>query len=253
MSMVALLGATATVALAQPPSNDDIVNATIIPEIPFTDTADTTEATSDVSGCAEDAATVWYSFMPTSDIAISVDTFGSDYDTTLTAFVGTPDSLELITCNDDTHSLQSQIVFHASAGVTYWIMAGSCCSGPGGQLVVNVDEGPPPPSVSVSVDPVGSFDPQTGTATISGAVTCTDAHFVELYVSLRQRAGRDLIRGDGYDYLPCEGVTPWVMEMQGDGIFAGGRAQVSYDAYACTFDCAFDFGQTSVRLTGKRR
>lgn len=64
---------------------------------------------------------------------------------------------------------------------TYYIMAGSFLSGPGGNLVLNASESHPPEPVHVDVtlDEVGSVDPRTGTAWLSGTVTCTGAELVD--------------------------------------------------------------------------
>jgi hypothetical protein len=67
-----------------------------------------------------------------------VDTFGSDYDTVLTAYTGTdPTALTEVACNDQSSGgNQSLIVFPVSAGVTYSIEVSSFFSG-GGNLVLN--------------------------------------------------------------------------------------------------------------------
>jgi hypothetical protein len=48
-----------------------------------------------------------------------------------------------VACNDDSGGLQSQVNFSASAGTTYYFMAGTCCGSGGnggGNLVFNVSE-----------------------------------------------------------------------------------------------------------------
>ena len=106
-------------ALAAPPGNDDFDNATAISSLPFSDALDTTQATtaSDDPDCVGNAHSVWYSFTPSTTMVVIGDTFGSDYDTTLSAYTGSRGSLTQIACNDDSGSLQSRISFSAAGGI----------------------------------------------------------------------------------------------------------------------------------------
>lgn len=137
-----------TISLAQP-ANDDFDNATIITKpLPFTDSLDTTLATTapDDPSCEGRGHTVWYSFTPSADIPVSANTFGSDYDTTLSAYTGKRGALTQIACNDDFGgTLQSRIDFQATAGTTVFLMVASFGGSPGGNLVLTVQEGAPPP------------------------------------------------------------------------------------------------------------
>ena len=65
----------------------------------------------------------------TKSILFSANTFGSDYDTVLSAYTGEPGALTLVpgACNDDTLGLQSHISFEAAAGVTHYFLIGICC------------------------------------------------------------------------------------------------------------------------------
>jgi len=136
-----------TGAMAASPSNDDFANATVITSFPFYDNLDTGEATVEANDpdCFGQAATVWYVFTPANDATIIADTFGSNYDTTLSVYTRSRSTLNQIACNDDYNSLQSMIQFPVSAGTTYYIMAGQFGSGgSGGALVLNVNELIPP-------------------------------------------------------------------------------------------------------------
>ncbi len=145
---LALVVLPAPAALAQP-SNDDFANATVIGSLPFSTTEDTSQATfdpSDPSGCSNNGS-VWFAFTPPSNMPIQADTFGSDYDTVLSAWTGTQGALNLIACNDDFIGLQSKITFHAAGGTTYYFMLARCCGGGGnggGNLQFSVDQIPPP-------------------------------------------------------------------------------------------------------------
>lgn len=148
--VVALTGVMALVvtgptAAFAAPTNDDFTAATVVESLPFTTTLDTSEATwdsSDPSECYSNGS-VWYSFTPTSDMRIKADTFGSNYDTVLSAWTGSQGSLSLVGCNDDYSGLQSQVSFAATAGTTYYFMAAYCCgsgSGGGGSLAFSIEE-----------------------------------------------------------------------------------------------------------------
>lgn len=145
-AFVAILTALGSWLLGMPtaaavvPGNDDIANATVITALPFTDSLDTTDATTapDDPQCEGNAHTVWYSFTPATDVSIAPNTFGSDYDTTLSAYTGSPGALTQIACNDDFLGLQSRIRFDAAGGTTYFIMVGSFDETDGGDLVLSV-------------------------------------------------------------------------------------------------------------------
>jgi len=139
-------------ALAQgTPANDDFSSATIISALPFTDTADTTGATSasdDPAGCGTNNGSVWYALTPSQNEVITANSFGSSYDTVLSVFTGARGALTFITCNDDSSgTVQSQVNFSATGGTTYFFMISRCCglggSG-GGQLTFNVSVPQPP-------------------------------------------------------------------------------------------------------------
>jgi len=148
MAAAALLVATAPAAFAQAPSNDDFDSATVIATLAFSDSVDTTEATtaSDDPDCAGNGHTVWYVFTASAGMTIAANTFGSDYDTTLSVYAGTRGALDQIACNDDSGSLQSRVSFSAASGTSYFLMVGSFFDSPGGQLELSVAELLPPPN-----------------------------------------------------------------------------------------------------------
>ncbi|NYF55783.1 PKD domain-containing protein [Micromonospora purpureochromogenes] len=130
--VIALLVAVPTAAVAAP-GNDDFTAATRVESLPYSMTLDTSGATSDgtdPTGCSNNGS-VWFSYTPTTDTRIQADTFGSDYDTVLSAWTGEQGSFTRVACNDDTNGTQSQVGFVVTAGTTYHFMVGSCC-GDGG-------------------------------------------------------------------------------------------------------------------------
>ena len=243
------------------PANDDFASATESTSLPFTDSINTSDATTAVDDpeCAGNGHTVWYSFTAPAEMGIEANTFGSDYDTTLSVYTGSRGALTQIACNDDAaETLQSRVRFNATEGVTYFFMVGSFFDSPGGNLVFSVEEIPliVPLEVSVSIDPVGSVVPKAGIATIHGTVTCSRPASVDLFGELAQRAGRVIIRGFFEEFLECSGETPWSATVTGEnGRFAGGRAQASVFAFAFdpeTGEEAFAEASRTVRLRGSR-
>jgi hypothetical protein len=240
------------------PANDDFASATVVSQLPFTDTINTVDATTalDDPNCAGNGPTVWYSFTPSSDVDVFVEanTFGSEYDTTVSVYTGSPGNLAQLVCNDDTGSLQSRVVFNAIAGTTYYVMVGAFASGPGGNLIFTMDFAPPPLDISVTIDPKASFDPATGVAVVSGTVTCSRPVFVNVFGELRQRvSGHSEILGFFGTGVPCDGETPWSATVDPFlGFFKGGQAAATATAQA------FDLGefdedtqQRNFILTGK--
>lgn len=140
---------TSGVAHAAPPPNDDFADATTVGQpLPYTDSQETVEATSEEGeptladlGCGFIASTVWYSYVPNVDRFVAADTVGSDYDTILAVWQGSElGSLTLVGCSDDSRGgLQSTVPFLAEAGVEYRIQVGGFV-GQGGTLSFRVRE-----------------------------------------------------------------------------------------------------------------
>ncbi|WP_194282972.1 DUF11 domain-containing protein [Saccharothrix syringae] len=181
-----LVGATPGWAVA--PSNDDFANAQAHTGA-FTDSQNTADATTETgedralscifNGSFPDIGkTVWYGLTVADGTELTVDTFGSNFDTVLVVYTGADlSSLTEVACNDDSGGSQSRVSFTASGSTTYWIQAGGYVFSYGaesGDLDLNVAAGPPPGAdVSVSVvdspDPVSLGDNVTYTATVSNA------------------------------------------------------------------------------------
>lgn len=252
--MVMSIGVMPAVAL--PPDNDNVDSATLVAGLPFNDAINTVEATTADTDpdCFGQGPTVWYEFTPDANISVEANTFGSDYDTTLSVY----SNGDQLACNDDSRdSLQSRVRFNAQADATYLLMVGAFESGTGGNLAFQVVETEPitPLEVDLTVDPVGTH--RGGVATVSGTLTCNKPAEVELDTQLRQRAGRVFINGFAFDFVSCDGTVPWELTIQdANGRFAGGRADAEVFAFA--FDPeADDFvvrtAERKIRLKGGRR
>jgi hypothetical protein len=193
---------------APAPPNDNIANATNITSLTFNNVVDSSGATSEstdrVPTCVTQYSsangntggllnglynTIWYKFAPTFSANLEVDTIGSNYDTVLSIWTGSPGSLTNVACNDDINTgivIQSQLNNIAlTAGTTYYIMVSSF--GPpdpnpvalGGKsafnFVYNNGNSPTPAITTISPTSANSGDPSVtltlnGSNFISGAI-----------------------------------------------------------------------------------
>jgi len=128
-----------------PAPNDACAGPTLIPSLPYTDTVDTTGATTagtDPVQCTggQNSNSVWYELTVSASAVVTADTIGSDYDTVLSVYTGSCGALTAVGCDDDTVGLQSVVSFDAEAGQTYLIEVTDFGAPGGGTLVLNVDE-----------------------------------------------------------------------------------------------------------------
>lgn len=127
------------------PANDNFSSPVEVAPLPFNhqlDTTRATQATDDPSLCAgEGSATVWYRFVAPSAGTLTVDTFGSSYDTVLAVFTGERGALTGQACNDDSSGGQSQVTLSVAEGKTYFIEAASYGS-VGGRLNLSASFSP---------------------------------------------------------------------------------------------------------------
>ena len=133
--------------------NDNFADAVAIAALPFTDTMDTTTATTETSDPTPTCSgsrnnSVWYKYTPAANGTVIADTFGSSYDTILSAWTGSPGSFTQVACNDDTGGQQSQVGLSLTAGTTYYFMVST--GGTGGTLVFHLAANPTPAITSLS-------------------------------------------------------------------------------------------------------
>jgi hypothetical protein len=245
LCLVFALALAADPAQAQPPSNDNFANATAIPSLPFSDTVDTTEATSEpfdaevVATCGASVVatnTVWYSYTAPVDQFVAFDTSGSTYGVGVAVITGGPGSFSTVGC------FAASGGFSAVAGQTYHLGFGDIGGGTGGTLTLSVTA-PQPPMVDISVNRFGSFDAHTGVATVTGTVTCTESALAQIFASLAQE--REGVITSGFTFVNplCDGTEhTWSATIQPfDGRFKGGPARAVVDVSACSAGtCASD-------------
>lgn len=245
-------------ASAAPPTNDVQSGATAI-DLGSDLTQDTTEATTDADDAAVNAdcgapatdASVWYAFTPAADGAVVVDVSSSTYSAGVIVSTGG----SLVTC------APGAVAFEATGGTSYTILAFDDQldgGGNGGTLAISVSAAPAAPTLAVTVDPTGTVNARTGTATLTGTFTCTDADFLLTFGELTQRVGRGTV--DGGFFVPTEGqcdgaAHPWTTEVPAlNGKFAGGKSAAVTFSFACGLvQCAEGFGEQTVQLRGGRK
>ena len=117
------------------PGHDDFASPRSVSSLSYTDETATDHATSsvvddpDLGSCGitgSGSATVWYSYTAAADTAISLNTFGSDYDTFVAVWTDAGGgSLDLVACNDDDGGTsQSSLAILVTSGTTYYIEVG---------------------------------------------------------------------------------------------------------------------------------
>jgi hypothetical protein len=125
---------------------------------------------------------VWYRYTPRRDREVVFDAVESDHDAYITVFTQTSDGLELY--YDGCDSVASVSL---KAGVTYAVMASTCCGedASGGDLAFRARAAL---TSTVDVDAEGTVSQASGEATLTGTVTCNRrATSIQVAAYLRQR------------------------------------------------------------------
>ena len=137
---------SASVALYPPPPNDDFANAITLTgsSLQTTGTSagagrQTGEPTISTNSTRTTGHTVWWTWTAPADGVMSVDTFGSNFDTLLGVYTGNDvTTLNTVAMNDNSGAgATSKVMFQATAGTTYQIMVDGV-SGETGNIVLNL-------------------------------------------------------------------------------------------------------------------
>lgn len=255
-----LLPSLATAAVAASVPNDTAATATAITTLPTSISEDTTSATTDAldatlnAGCGAPFtnASVWFRYTAPADGGLIADMTASDYTGGFMATEGDPSNGALVACGPEA------VGFATTAGQTYYIVAFSDTATNGGQLAVTFDTAPPPPEISVTVNPRGTAY-KDGSAKLTGTYTCTNADDFssEIDGTLTQRVGRVKVTGDFFVYpLQCDGVVhQWVgIATSSNGLFRGGKGASVTFGFACgLFDCSLGYTEQKVQLSTNKK
>jgi PKD repeat protein len=141
-----LIMAAPPAALAMPPPNDSFAEAHVVSALPFSDSVENAEATTE-SGepqfCFFMPQTVWYVIRPTADVLLRAGMSRTSFSfTNFNIYRGTSlGSLSFVNCG----AFGNTPTFNAQGGSTYYIQAGSIF-GATGALHLDIEEIPPPPN-----------------------------------------------------------------------------------------------------------
>jgi hypothetical protein len=192
--------------VAPPPPNDNFTSAISITGNTFTDTEDSSAATTETADpaplCAEGSTTngrsnsIWYQFMPATSGTANVDTSGSNFDTVLSIWTGSAGSFTAVACNngfDDPGIVAVTQLTNVSltAGTTYFIMLSSFgLPDPnpvafGGKSVLNFTFTPAAPDFAIASTGTTTQAINAGqTATFTNAISVTAQNGFASQVSL---------------------------------------------------------------------
>ena len=136
------VGGFSSPAHAAPPSNDEFESAVVIDSVPFSQSMAVDEATVGVDdpGCPSGHRTVWYRFTPPANIAVDVNTQGSNFSASIGVYTGTRGSLSQVACG-------SRLRLSLTENVTYHFMITSSDLGQRAALTFNLVPPPPPPAI----------------------------------------------------------------------------------------------------------
>ncbi len=177
---------------ATAPPNDNFSNAVIVNATPFAHSVATTGAASaaddpapscvaGLGGLAESgrARSVWYRFTAAANGTVNLDTQGSNYDTILAVFTGSPGNFSEVACNDDVDPgviRHSQLSFNAVANTAYSVLV-SAFEGDGGNLTLNASFGFAAPPFQLVPNPVQQTVTAGGSANYTIIVAPAPAGF----------------------------------------------------------------------------
>lgn len=255
-----LVPGLAVSAQAAAPGNDTVAGATAITALPTSLSEDTTGATTDAldaqlngfCGAPATNASVWFSYTAPTDGGLVVDMSASSYTGGFMATEGDPANGNLVACGPTT------VGFGTTAGQTYYIVAFSDTATNGGDLEVTFDQAPPPPEISVTVDPRGSAY-KDGSAHLSGSYSCSNADDFssDIEGTLTQTVGRVKINGFFFvNPIQCDGATHrWDAQVFSDnGLFRGGKAANVTFGFACgVFECSVGYAEQVVKLSTNKK
>ena len=208
MAVTLLVIGGAGTALAAPPPNDNFASATPITSLPFSDTVDTTEATTEPFESPACVSTiypksVWYSFTPSTSGPVVIDTANSSYPVAGAVLTGSPGSFSTVTC------FAGQGSFAAEAGQTYRVaLVDFGSEGSGGTLRLSVTAPTPPAPPTLSIASTGTLGVLGSSASVPVTYTCSPNTSSFFEATLLQRSGKRLIRLNTVisDPATCDGL-----------------------------------------------
>lgn len=165
-----------------PPPNDNFTNATLVPAGGGAYVENNRFATLEANepkhdGDKNDAASLWWSWMPLANTNVLINTIGSKVDNVLAVYTGgTLASLQSVTATSSSLTLYkpAQLSFNAQAYTTYYIAVASASSNALGTVTLNVAPGGQPdtnpPTVFIAA-PQSGVTVSSPTLSVSGTAS----------------------------------------------------------------------------------
>jgi hypothetical protein len=235
-------------AQAAAPSNDGPRHAKVATGINYVDSLNVSQATSgrrDPTDCANNAS-VWYQYTPSTTETINVNTSGSNYDTVLGVYTGTPGAFTKVACVNWGFTRQAALDLEVQAGTTYYFMVAVCCgSGRDGQdyqqqpLLLQFRMMAPLRIDQLAAADTGVVDRTDGEANVRMSYQCShDASRGWWEARLQQRVGGTFVaKGFSSRRATC-GTSPsdsaLAFQPEGDIAFDAGPATVRVWLQVCS-------------------
>jgi hypothetical protein len=184
------------------PPNDYWLDTITLPTLPVSIVGNNGGATTEPTeqDLANAGATVWWSFQAPANGTISIDTFGSDFNTMLHIYTGYENgfaSLTPVVSNNDAQgTAQSQVAFPVNAGQFYEIRVAGY-NGAQGNIRLNVGYSAPPAAVvSVAASDAMAGEPGSGQGT--GVFTFTRTGSTATALTVNYTVGGTATAGGDY-------------------------------------------------------
>lgn len=257
------IGVMSAPVWAAAPSNDELAGALAV-AVGDHVTTDTTEATTNAGDPAPNGycnptsskASVWYTFTAANDHVLALDPTSSTYSASLLVFEGAPSEESRIACGP---GKLNGLAVHA--GTTYTVMVldddrdGDMSNG--GELVLDVIDAGPLPSMDVNIDSRATVD-DSGTAWVTGTYACVNTHSMALELEVGRKLGRGVY---GFAYTSdesrtdeplasCDGTPqPFALAVTPQKGQFGGKARAVIFGYACgNLVCNDKYTEASIQL-----
>jgi hypothetical protein len=220
------------------PANDDFGHATILGDLPFSETQDSRLATTAVDdpACYGRTNTYWYSYTAQSNERVFAKVI-SGASSVLSVYTSVRGTLHQVSCTDE--PFNPEFVFlDLTGGTTYYFMVASAAdNGIVDQLIFELERvppSPPPLKLSLKIAPQANVMLRSGAARLTVTITCSREAWVSHAGELSQGQGRRTISGPVGGWMYCtDSVTTTVLVSPTRGRFLPltAKADLSISVY----------------------
>ena len=235
------------------PSNDKPTTPTVITQLPFSVTQDTTLATRDggqALACYSkfgQGPDVFYRWTASrTDLVELRATAAYEVHTSAVALVNGVPGTDPATCDEP---------LAATAGTTYLIAVWGISEDllQAGTVTFTADYMPPVPTVSITVDPSGAVAKKTGVVTVTGTATCVGAWSPPTLSGTARQVYKRQAQTAALSFSgisTCGGTARWTATAQSSAfLFTGGTVDVAVSVDACNVrGCSTSTATRTVKL-----